>query len=131
MCTLMLAHALKEFTGDMMLPTCPCVKVDELCVSGCSRVPHFLEGLPQPQNIGSIIVPEDSSRVILCPVYFTFCGVLSRKLDHKCVFVFGSKKTKLAGGSLFLFDSCEQSCWIWSQARRADLAFGSLLLTHD
>jgi len=57
---LALARALKVFTGDAMLPTRPCVKMDELRVSGCSRVPRFLEGLPQPQNIGSVIVTGKS-----------------------------------------------------------------------
>jgi hypothetical protein len=48
------------FTGDAMLPTYHGVKMDELRVSGCSRVPRFLEGLPRPQNIGSVIVTEKS-----------------------------------------------------------------------
>ena len=59
LCALALARALKVFTGDAMLPTHPCVKMDELRVSGCSRVPRFLE-LPRPQNIGSVIVTEKS-----------------------------------------------------------------------
>ena len=67
LCALALARALKVFTGVAMLPTHPCVKMDELRVSGCSRVPRFLEGLPRPQNIGSVIVPENSSRVISRP----------------------------------------------------------------
>ena len=103
LCVLALARALKVFTGDAMLPTHPCVKIDELRVLGCSRVPRFLEGLPRPQNIGSVIVPDNSSRVILRPVFLTFCGVLIRKLNCECVFVFGSKKKRsVAGGSLFL-----------------------------
>jgi hypothetical protein len=103
LCALALARALKVFTGDAMLPTHPCVNIDELRVLGCSRVPRFLEGLPRPQNIGSVIVPDNSSRVILRPVFFTFCGVLSRKLNRECVFVFGSKKTKRRWRSLFLY----------------------------
>ena len=43
MCALALACALKVHTGDAMLPTHPWVKMDELRVSGCSRVPRFLE----------------------------------------------------------------------------------------
>ena len=39
MYALALARALKVFTGDAMLPTRPCVKMDELRVSGCTRVP--------------------------------------------------------------------------------------------
>ena len=105
LCALALARALKVFTGDAMLPTHPCVKMDELRVSGCSRVPRFLEGLPRPQNIGSVIVPENSSRVILRPIFFTFCGVLSRKLNRECVFVFGSKKTKRRWRVLFFYST--------------------------
>ena len=60
LCALALARALKVFTGDAILPTHHGVKMDELRVSGCSRVPRFLEGLPRPQNIGSVIVTEKS-----------------------------------------------------------------------
>ena len=88
MCALALARALKVFTGDAMLPTYHGVKMDELRVSGCSRVPRFLEGLPRPQNIGSVIVPENSSRVILHPVFFMFCGILSRKLRSRVRYCF-------------------------------------------
>ena len=102
LCALALARTLKVFTGDAMLPTHPCVKMDELRVSGCSRVPRFLEGLPRPQNIGSVVVTENSSRVILRPVFFMFCGVLSRKLKSRERFVFGIKKNEASlAGSLF------------------------------
>ena len=118
------------FTGDAILPTHPCVKMDELRVLGCSGVPRFLEGLPRPQNIGSVIVPDNS--VILRPVFFTFCVVHSRKLNRECVFAFGSKKNEASLAVLFfLFDSCEHGRRIWSRAGRADLAFGSQPLTHD
>ena len=50
--------------------------------------------LAGPQKVGYVLVPVKTSRVILRPVFFTFCGVLSRKLNRECVFVFGSKKTK-------------------------------------
>ena len=66
--------------------------------------------LAGPQKVGYVLVPERSSRIILRPVYFTFCGVLSRKLDCECIFVFGSKKNEASlAGSLFLFESCEQA----------------------
>ena len=74
-------------------------------------MPRFLEGLPRPQNIGSVIVTENSSRVILRPGFFTFCGVLSRKLNRECVFVFGIKKNESSlAVRIFLFDSCKQRC---------------------
>ena len=109
LCALALARALNDFTGDTMLPTHPCVKMDELCVSGCSRVPRFLEGLPRPRNIGSVIVPENSSRVKLRPICFVFCGVLSRKLNRECVFVFGSKKNRTSLAVSFFISALRTS----------------------
>ena len=101
-----------------------------MCVSGCSRVPRFLEGLPRPQNIGSVIVPDNSNRVVLRAVYFMFCGVLSRKLISRVrFFVFGSKKTKRRLRFSFFIRLLRTMPRI--RAGRADLAFGSLPLTHD
>ena len=100
LCALELARVLMMFAGDAMLPTRPWEKMDELRsqgACGCRLVlcePRKEQLLAGPQKVGYVLVPVKSSRVILRPVYFTFCVVHSRKLDCACIFVFGSKKTK-------------------------------------
>jgi hypothetical protein len=66
-----------------------------------------------------------------CQLFFPCCEIVfSHKLNRECVFVFASKKTKRRWRFSF-FISTLAGCRIWSRAGRADLAFGSLPLTHD
>ena len=79
LCAIAFARSLMVFTGDAMLPTQPWVKVDELRVSGCSRVPRLSCCEPRKEltttratKIGYLLVPVNSSRVILRPVFSRF-----------------------------------------------------------
>ena len=97
LCALELARVLMVFAGDAMLPTHPWLKKDELRSQGARRCRLVLLRTSEGATTrwatkGLRISSGKSSRLMLRPVYFTFCVVHSRKLDRECIFVFGSKK---------------------------------------